>query len=658
MSNTTQSGTRQGFQLQYQSMEGQDNDSLFASASMDEDNKNHDEESAPEAATTTAATTSTTTTTTTTAPLNNNNSNEADAAAAMEVDEAAAVTAAGRGVDEPEGVVEPPPAAPEDEASSSSRLPTDEEDHNRAAGTVAMTIMTASPTTTMTTAQDPAMTSSTAADTAAPPATGTSTATEIPTSTGEVVIKEASGSLASEDGAAPPAAAAVAAAPESTSDGALAVVESTAVGGGGEEQDPSSGGVKRKLDDTTAAVVLDNATEEAEEPAKRAKMELDSSGAHPTEQVFLQEAAKAVGHQVVTVLDARTDGSGGAAAAEEAGKVESDGGEGVGGPTGLLKVADAADDDDDGIPPIPPSTEGTTIFGDSDVLSGRGGGTNVHPGNRNFRDLINMHRRAYLKARKNDKPAISRAIVRAVREANGKFLRKDEKTGLWFEIGDDAAREKTSQALRQRAPEMRKLLFDTEREEARLAAHEHLRQQRILMGMHPDMMGPNPNGPHPGMIPGMPHPGMFVMAPPGKNGMPMPPNLPPGAGPEAYQQMYHPAAVYGGGMNRYPPGGGGVPPMPPHPPPPPAPSAPALSQPPQPHQATVEPPTPQSLQHSDLPAIATPGGEGPAVTGEDGGAATAVSAAPPGLSVLPPTPVVAVDPGPRDPTEYHNMESL
>ena len=156
------------------------------------------------------------------------------------------------------------------------------------------------------------------------------------------------------------------------------------------------------------------------------------------------------------------------------------------------------DDDNDSTAPAPVSAskEGMSYFADNDVLSGRGGGTNVHPGNRNFRDLINLHRRAYLKARKNDKPAISRAIVRAIRETTGKFLKKDEKSGLWFEIGDDAAREKTSQALRQRAPEMRKLLFDTEREENRVATEEHLRQQqqRVFMGgmaSNPNMMGNN-----------------------------------------------------------------------------------------------------------------------------------------------------------------------
>ena len=188
--------------------------------------------------------------------------------------------------------------------------------------------------------------------------------------------------------------------------------------------------------------------------------------------------------------------------------------------------------------PVLPSSVGTSFFNDADVLSGRGGGTNVHPGNRQFRDLINLHRRAYLKARKNDKPAISRAIVRSIRENNGRFLKKDEKSGLWFEIGDDAAREKTSQALRQRAPEMRKLLFDTEREEARVAAQEHIRQQRMIMGVPPDMQngngGAGGNNPPAGMPPGMfPNPAFMAMA--GKNGMPPPP---PGMTPEQYTQMF------------------------------------------------------------------------------------------------------------------------
>mmetsp|Transcript_28226 Transcript_28226/g.39720 ORF Transcript_28226/g.39720 Transcript_28226/m.39720 type:complete len:327 (-) Transcript_28226:296-1276(-) len=130
--------------------------------------------------------------------------------------------------------------------------------------------------------------------------------------------------------------------------------------------------------------------------------------------------------------------------------------------------------------PVAASEKGLDIFNDNDVLSGRGGGTNVHPGNRTFRDLINLHRRSYLKARKNDKPAISRAIVRVIREQNGRFLKRDEKSNLWFEIGDDAAREKTSQALRQRAPEMRKILFESECEQARHQVEEMQQNQQSL----------------------------------------------------------------------------------------------------------------------------------------------------------------------------------
>jgi hypothetical protein len=137
--------------------------------------------------------------------------------------------------------------------------------------------------------------------------------------------------------------------------------------------------------------------------------------------------------------------------------------------------------------------------------------------------------------------------VRSDREAVGRFLKKDEKSGLWFEIGDDAAREKTSQALRQRAPEMRKLLFDTEREEARAAAEEHLRQQRMLMGMGggmPGNMPPGMNMPGNGMYP---NPALMAMA--NKNNM----NMPQGQDP--YSQMFS-AAILNGGMNRFAPNAG------------------------------------------------------------------------------------------------------
>ena len=154
---------------------------------------------------------------------------------------------------------------------------------------------------------------------------------------------------------------------------------------------------------------------------------------------------------------------------------------------------------------VPPSKEGIKFYSRNDVLCGRGGGTNVHPGNRRFRDLINANRRAYLKARKNDKPAISRSIVRTIREMNGRFLKKDEKQGLWFEIGDDGAREKTSQALRQRAPEMRKILFEDEQRQQQVQQQEMMMQRSQMMGMgghHQGGMGGHPMGMHQGQMGG------------------------------------------------------------------------------------------------------------------------------------------------------------
>ena len=90
------------------------------------------------------------------------------------------------------------------------------------------------------------------------------------------------------------------------------------------------------------------------------------------------------------------------------------------------------------------------------VLSGRGGGTNLHPGNRFYRELIFTMRKEYDNASKSKKPLVSKKIVSMVRQNGGRFLSKNRKDGLYYDIGDEAAREKTSQALRHRTFEMRR----------------------------------------------------------------------------------------------------------------------------------------------------------------------------------------------------------
>ena len=96
----------------------------------------------------------------------------------------------------------------------------------------------------------------------------------------------------------------------------------------------------------------------------------------------------------------------------------------------------------------------------NDVLCGRGGATNSHIGNRSFRLLVKQYKDKYLKAKKKEKPNVAGEIVDKIRglDPPGRFLKKDRDTGYWLDIGDMRAKEKTSQALREGAPLIRKKL--------------------------------------------------------------------------------------------------------------------------------------------------------------------------------------------------------
>jgi len=68
---------------------------------------------------------------------------------------------------------------------------------------------------------------------------------------------------------------------------------------------------------------------------------------------------------------------------------------------------------------------------------------------------VKKYQEEYLRAKKRDKPAVASIIVELIRKKGGRFLRRcdDEKhaprtTGgpvLYFDIGDERAREKTCQ---------------------------------------------------------------------------------------------------------------------------------------------------------------------------------------------------------------------
>lgn len=104
-------------------------------------------------------------------------------------------------------------------------------------------------------------------------------------------------------------------------------------------------------------------------------------------------------------------------------------------------------------PQIPPSTQPICAIPSNvnshDVLCGRGGGTNTQIGNRRFRSLVHEFQPTYLLCRRKEKPLIARTIVLIIRNRGGRFLKKDEVNGMLFEVGDDKAEAKTSQALRE-----------------------------------------------------------------------------------------------------------------------------------------------------------------------------------------------------------------
>ena len=106
-------------------------------------------------------------------------------------------------------------------------------------------------------------------------------------------------------------------------------------------------------------------------------------------------------------------------------------------------------------------TDPIEVIGPNDVLLGRGGLTNTNPGNIKFRALVARYRMAYCTAPKGDKGALSRFLCNFVRASEGRFLRRDEKSRSWFEVGDEKAVMKCGQALREGTAEIiRKVVND------------------------------------------------------------------------------------------------------------------------------------------------------------------------------------------------------
>ena len=92
---------------------------------------------------------------------------------------------------------------------------------------------------------------------------------------------------------------------------------------------------------------------------------------------------------------------------------------------------------------------------DNDVLLGRGGFTNTHPGNISFRDKALELRSWYEASDKEQKFQISKLLLESVTGQGNRFLERGD-DGLWHEVVGDGARKKASQALRERIKGSRK----------------------------------------------------------------------------------------------------------------------------------------------------------------------------------------------------------
>jgi hypothetical protein len=119
-----------------------------------------------------------------------------------------------------------------------------------------------------------------------------------------------------------------------------------------------------------------------------------------------------------------------------------------------------------------------------DVLSGRGGGINMHPGNKVFREWVADRKEEYnLAPNKHEKTRIAMEVIERVTAQNppGRFLIRDPTSGSsqswWVEVDEARALAKTSQALREGAPQIRL----AHREEL-LERANHTKQRRSTAG--------------------------------------------------------------------------------------------------------------------------------------------------------------------------------
>ena len=92
-----------------------------------------------------------------------------------------------------------------------------------------------------------------------------------------------------------------------------------------------------------------------------------------------------------------------------------------------------------------------------DILMGRGGRNNRHPGNLMLRRLSQQFANEYDECPRMEKPIIHNKVVHLIKQMRppGHFLELDRTVKAWVEVNEDRAREKVSQHLRDAVKKMK-----------------------------------------------------------------------------------------------------------------------------------------------------------------------------------------------------------
>lgn len=100
----------------------------------------------------------------------------------------------------------------------------------------------------------------------------------------------------------------------------------------------------------------------------------------------------------------------------------------------------------------------------NDVLSGRGNGVAIYPGNRQFRDFIRSFKDEYVRAYRNEKGNVASDVIRTVLSLSppGRFVEKAKSGNGYVLVDYSRALEKTSQALREGSAALRVMVFKEE----------------------------------------------------------------------------------------------------------------------------------------------------------------------------------------------------